>query len=469
MGDGKTGIGASPDARLTIVDGTTSQWATRVEQTNPLGYGVQFKHTGGTDFNPFFSVYDGANVDFTILNNGRVAIGENVTPDRLFVVQDNSANWAAKIQQDGTGPGFQIKHALSSPGNPAFGVYDENDNNDFVVMDDGKTGIGVSPDSRLTVVDGTTSQWAARVEQTNPLGYGVQLKHTGGTDFNPFFSVYDGSDVDFTILNNGRVGIGKNVTPDRLFVVQDNSANWAAKIQQNGTGPGFQIKHSASSAGNPAFGVYDENDNVDLVVMEDGKIGSGTNTPDVRLHVYDNSGTSGAASIKVEGNDAVGPHMDFKNNISGGKTWSVGSGGGSSSNYALGSLFFNVDGTTKMEIKSDGAVAIGTTHVPAGTKLAVEGIIAAREVKVTQATWPDYVFEDSYNLEPLSEVKKHIKEKKHLPGIPSRAEVLKQGISIGEMQHKLLQKIEEMTLHMITQEEMIVSMKKEISDLKSGN
>ena len=64
-------------------------------------------------------------------------------------------------------------------------------------------------------------------------------------------------------------------------------------------------------------------------------------------------------------------------------------------------------------------------------------------------TGADYVFEEEYELMNLEEVKAFIEKNNHLPGIPSAAEMQKQGMSIGEMNTKLLEKIEELTLYMI--------------------
>jgi len=82
-------------------------------------------------------------------------------------------------------------------------------------------------------------------------------------------------------------------------------------------------------------------------------------------------------------------------------------------------------------------------------KLDVNGTIHSKEVKVDMTGWSDFVFKKEYNLPTLEEVEKHIVEKGHLENIPSEKEVLKDGIDLGEMNAKLLQKIEELTLYMI--------------------
>jgi hypothetical protein len=96
-------------------------------------------------------------------------------------------------------------------------------------------------------------------------------------------------------------------------------------------------------------------------------------------------------------------------------------------------------------------VGIGTTNPP--YLLSVKGTVGAEEFIVTNTGWSDYVFRPGYRLRPLSEVGAYIRANHHLPGIPSEAEVKEKGVSVGEMQSKLLAKVEELTLHMIQAEE----------------
>ncbi|HWW40184.1 MAG TPA: hypothetical protein VNZ46_12765, partial [Pedobacter sp.] len=96
---------------------------------------------------------------------------------------------------------------------------------------------------------------------------------------------------------------------------------------------------------------------------------------------------------------------------------------------------------------SQGNVGIGT--LTPKEKLSVNGKIRAQELKVETANWPDYVFEKDYQLPTLEQTEKHIQEKGHLPGIPSASEVKAEGIEVGDMNAKLLKKIEELTLYLI--------------------
>lgn len=115
----------------------------------------------------------------------------------------------------------------------------------------------------------------------------------------------------------------------------------------------------------------------------------------------------------------------------------------------------------RMRIDNQGNVGIGTENsvLNPAEKLAVNGLIHTKEVKVDLLGWPDYVFNNEYKLPTLKEVEKQIKEKGHLANIPSATEVEKNGILLGEMNKKLLEKVEELTLY-------IIQMNKEIELLK---
>nr|WP_121273836.1 hypothetical protein [Pedobacter schmidteae] len=112
-----------------------------------------------------------------------------------------------------------------------------------------------------------------------------------------------------------------------------------------------------------------------------------------------------------------------------------------------------------------GNVGIGTTD-PKGYKLAVYGKIRAQEIKVENTNWPDYVFTKDYQLPTLQETERQIKDKGHLPGIPSAEDVKANGIDLGEMNAKLLQKIEELTLHLIRLEKENEGQSKELKEQK---
>ena len=103
-----------------------------------------------------------------------------------------------------------------------------------------------------------------------------------------------------------------------------------------------------------------------------------------------------------------------------------------------------------------GNIGIATSTIPENVSLAVGGNVLVEEIVVRlKQEWPDYVFDLSYNLPSLEETKKFIQQNKHLKGIPSAKEVEKDGISLGEMNAKLLEKIEELTLYQIQLMELL--------------
>jgi hypothetical protein len=106
-------------------------------------------------------------------------------------------------------------------------------------------------------------------------------------------------------------------------------------------------------------------------------------------------------------------------------------------------------------VKQNGNVGIGTTDPT--YKLSVNGNIRSKEV-VVESGWADYVFDKDYTLQPLSQTEQYIQRYQHLPGIPSAAEIRSNGLSIGDLQSKMMAKIEELTLHIIALEKKINSL-----------
>lgn len=95
-----------------------------------------------------------------------------------------------------------------------------------------------------------------------------------------------------------------------------------------------------------------------------------------------------------------------------------------------------------------------------------DGKIKAKEVEVKANVWADYVFRKDYKLNSLEDVEKHINEKGHLPNIPTAQEVLENGINVADMNSKLLEKIEELTLYSIEQNKQLKLQAEEIKTLR---
>lgn len=92
-------------------------------------------------------------------------------------------------------------------------------------------------------------------------------------------------------------------------------------------------------------------------------------------------------------------------------------------------------------------------------KLLVNNTLFAKQIEVSTTFWSDFVFNPEYKLMPLNELESFIKENNHLPNIPTEAEVKTNGINVAEMNAKLLEKVEELTLY-------VIQLKKENEQIK---
>jgi hypothetical protein len=186
-----------------------------------------------------------------------------------------------------------------------------------------------------------------------------------------------------------------------------------------------------------------------------GNVGIGTSDPSNDQgwdRVLDVAG-SGHAKILVTADNSI-----FKTGVFSHNSW-YGGGGfiGTESDH---NLHLITGYSPKVSILTNGNVGIGTTSPT--SKLTVAGNINSREVKVTVDAGADFVFEKDYDLPSLAFLEKYIIENKHLPEIASAKEMQASGINLSEMNIKLLQKMEEMTLYMIEQEKKNSAQSKEI-------
>jgi len=183
------------------------------------------------------------------------------------------------------------------------------------------------------------------------------------------------------------------------------------------------------------------------LLMSAGNLGVGTTTPVARLQV-----------------NAEGDPTNLENNMNNGfaikgddQILYMGVNSADHVSY-IQSVDYGTDVAPLLLNARGGNVGIGTTTPQ--YKLDINGIIRAHELLVNLYGGADFVFDENYTLRPLDEVHNFIQANKHLPEIPSAANMVENGLDMGEFQIKLLQKIEELTLYIITQEKRIKELEK---------
>ena len=166
------------------------------------------------------------------------------------------------------------------------------------------------------------------------------------------------------------------------------------------------------------------------------RVGIGiTGTPNAGLEVQNNN--SGVEGLRVVQNQTSGsPHI----------------------------ARFRQGANERMVLTNAGNLGIGTTspseklHVLGN--VFVTGFVNADGGLRVKTSWalevPDYVFDETkYKPMSLPEVERFVRTERHLPEIPSAAEIKKDGIDVAQMNMLLLKKVEELTLHMIEQDKRI--------------
>ena len=126
-------------------------------------------------------------------------------------------------------------------------------------------------------------------------------------------------------------------------------------------------------------------------------------------------------------------------------------------------LTMKTDGTVTLR----GKVGVNRENTTAGYALAVDGGLITTKVYIQDVEdWPDYVFDETYRLMPLRQLKRYVADNRHLPGMPSQAEVEGNGYDLNAMQQAMLKTIEELTLYTLQQQEEIDALKKMVEELK---
>lgn len=325
-----------------------------------------------------------------------------------------------------------------------------------------------------------------------------------------------------TIYDNGNfVGIGTDAPTERLqlgdrFVFHDGGNKYIGyNTHFDGTN---NVRLKEDYASSISFGGGDINFQTDasstpgsiingttrFVIKNTGEIGIGTNTPYKKLTVVGDAAFGSSDfknALEILSNDQVpsrrGISLDndpsgkfnfyvhsyqsnasfnFKNSLNNSTVVSINAFGRTDINAATNTdKYFVINDVSvsgspveTFAINGDGSAHFGkqkiiASHTHANAQYQFDGKIACKElVVVDPVKWADFVFDKTYKLLPLTEVEAFYLKNKHLPSVPSEADVKQNGINTSEMDATLLQKIEELTLYLVQQQKEIDALKKQI-------
>ncbi len=313
------------------------------------------------------------------------------------------------------------------------------------------------------------------------------------------------------VRNNGNLGLGTS-TPAVRLDVKASSSGAATERLQNSSSTGYSGTEYLDNAGNVDlfFGLDNANANTRfnsinnfpiailtnsterMRVTSNGKIGIGTASPTEKLHVFENAdvntvltvenpntGLSAAGAFRAKSDSAT---VSFQAHGSGRTLSRFGQPLASWAEFLqvtgngliLGTLadkplILGTNSVNRIQVTASGDVGIGTTAP--SSKLHVNG-----DIRVSGGSFiddgvtlnaPDYVFEPSYSLMPLAQLREFVSREKHLPNVPTAADIKKQGLDLSKFQMRLLEKVEELALYTLAQEEHVRSLSDENQELKA--
>lgn len=476
-GTGQIGIGTvTPDAKLHVFGNCDNNALIRVSNTACTPYyfiGQTNAITPGSP--PTFST----ETRFVVTNNGHIGIGDAdpagpihiklrpvdyftgsppSTPygDRkIIAIEDADDEDIFTVANTGNGTthgaGVIIK---SSTDFPALAVHNGFGNSYLAVFGDGSVSMGLN----------TSALPVAQLDLRTVNGQDYLLNVANSNNTLPYFNIHESGNIGIGLIassSTAKLGVRGNI--DLYY----NST----------TAPALRITNSGGTARHV---ITDADDNL----LIDAGVGGGANDnlvlngivavkrngiSDVKLDLVENNNSGWNAQLRIIGTTGMAKHIitEVDNEL----YIDPGFDGNATDNVRIaGNIITTGDATINNNLLTEGNAVFDNSVVVAGRlqvgplaptgsyngyRLGVDGDIVAKKVIVQTGSWADKVFEQEYNLRSLADIEKYIAQHGHLPEIPSECEVLQNGIEVGEMNKLLLQKVEELTLHMIAQQKLI--------------
>jgi hypothetical protein len=470
-GTGNTGIGTvAPNASLQInhnVSGTGNDFLS-VTQTTASGV-------------PPGSITYTIHSKFIVKENGNVGIGI-AEPLALLHVSSNKA-WAAAdgdifgnvkvLASNAAGDPFFFASDLSfedgtnhipagflgvisAPNTFSFGVLDPNNN---------VVGLGASGDGTVVVNFDITTEPAAQVDIRPSTGTG-DILNIGDAGTNPLLRLNANAHLGIGLLpqSGSTVVLYDGAGDTRLDLIASSGHTKALRFMNNNTTPRHVITEVsgdlvidpgvASGGGNDLLKVAGQT----YITAETG-IGLAPTSSTLSIKgssftfldlVETSTSVAYNAQLRFLASDGSTVRHLITENSTGELLIKPGYGGGAVAKV-------KIDG----ELETADNVTINGSLTVLGSsdkqfKVYADGKVRAREVQVDLETIPDYVFNSDYQLKPIEELAKYLKANKHLPNIPGECDYDAKGcINLGELNLKLLEKVEELSLYIIQLNERI--------------
>jgi len=387
---------------------------------------------------------------------------------------------AASAQIGNTRYGTSAYPSLTGGGNSAFGAYALNAN----TTGNYNTALGTAALYNNTSGSSNTSvgRWSlySNTSGLNNTSIGAMSMYVNTTGVENTAIGNSSLSQNTWGSYNTAVGVSSlNRNSTGLFNTSSGAYSLYNNISGNdNTSSGYYSMYSNSQGGdNVATGMYSLYHNLS------GNLNTAIGTSALISNTQGNNNTANGAS-------ALSNNQYGNNNTAIGYNTGLGITNGSGNTIiganvtglpaSLTNTIILADGTgnQRLYIDNTGKTRIGSAALttPGIYKLYVETGILTEKIVVAvanSATWADYVFDTNYKLMPLAEVANFVQEHHHLPNVPSATEVVKSGLDLGMMDAKLLEKIEELTLYLIEQnnqnQELVnanKSLLKEVNDLK---